>query len=212
MLISSRFYITIVFACVCVGLSSCHFIRYPKDNCTELEDAIKTVIDYKFSRKNRYYSAGEGIVLFKYALIDREFTGYMHILDEYINGGEGHRLIPLPQGIEIDYDNLVSSLKDTVLIPSLDSIGDLPVHMVSDRSRKKNTLAFSPLISTSDKDYFVIVVQQWRIQDPMWYIFILKEATSVFEVIDCVWDDGPVLYFPLEDDLLEQDYQRMYGG
>lgn len=147
--------------------------------------------------------------------LDRSIDAYMYIALTYIDSktkqGSSSKRVPLPDTIELDFDYLLRHLKDTIETDYRHGLLGLPVKRF-DWQDGKVKLRFSYPLPTTSPNHFVVVAQLDKPRDPHRMIFLLRRKASEYEVIDYYWEDGPMLYIPPEEDLLEQDYQRMYGG
>lgn len=189
-------------------LSGCQTYRIATTQNSECDVAGITGIFQFFEDKGWGYSGDEYIANIRY--LNRSLEAYMVLSIDYSTGSVDKSMLPLPAEVQIDYDHLIKHLRDTVQVLDVHSIRELPFRPI-DQTSEQNYFVFSPLILTTSKDLFVMVAQLQKSRDPYRYIFVLRSIDDEYYVEDYYFDDGPVLFIPPEEDLLELDYQRLYG-
>lgn len=200
------------FATMCFLISSCVSSRNvtSKKEIYPFTKDIEVIVQFLKIKGWGFYPNER---LYDLRVFDRSMTGYMYVSLDFSEqyNKDYDSPIPLPVEVEINYNYLVEKMRDSIQIPYQSNSIDLPFDLTRDRYLIDNTWTFSPQLRTTKEDIFVVVCERRRMQDSVWYIFVLKHTTLGFEVLDYIWDDGPVLHIPIEEDLLEQEYQRLYG-
>ena len=183
-------------------------------NCTATADSyvIDTAIVY--IRENRHLLSSIDYII-KERTIDRRMDVYNYLLQHihyYQNAIDtDYNPIPLPEGTQVDFDYTCKHLRDTVLISDRDTIMGLPVLSAGGYELNQAKLYFAPLLPTTDPKYSLLMGRIVTLWDTPRFILVINESEDGYTVKGDYWDDGPTLYFPIEDDLLEQEYQRRYG-
>ncbi len=203
------FFNNAAFVAILLFWSSCQRPQLPVEQSMLDVEGLQSIFQF-FEEEGWGYSRDSYIAEMR--VINRSLDAYMLLAIDYENSltSKYNFNLPLPENVSIDYNYLIKHLKDTIHVVSVDSINGLAVLPIGESGNDRHYV-FSPLLATTSKEYFVVVAQLQKPRDPYRYLFILHRNKSIFKVIDYYFDDGPVNYVPPEEDLLEQEYQRLYG-